>query len=225
MHGAAATKGNHHTAFVILRTFNGMHARGIGHILIHHFNHAKRCHIRGKCELATHMLGQRLARLIRIKPERTTCKKFRIVAAKGKIGVGHCGVRAATPVTRRAGIGAGAFRAHLNAPHAIHLRDGTTTRADFYHFNHGTTQRQAGTLLEAPDARHFKSARPLRAKIINQADLGRGAAHVKGQHLIEATLPRDEGREDGAARRAAFHQTNWETRRGINGGETTAGQH
>ena len=61
MHGAAATKGNHHAAFVILGTFNGMHARCIGHILINHFNHAKCRHISGKSELPTDMFRQRLA--------------------------------------------------------------------------------------------------------------------------------------------------------------------
>ena len=225
MHGATATKGNHHTAFVVLGAFDGMYARGVGHILIHHLNHAKCCHISGKRELPTHMLGQCLARLIRIKPERTTREKFRIVAAKSKIGVRHRGVRAATPITGRARISARTFGANLNAPHAIHLRDGSATRADFHHFNHGNTQRQAGTLLEAPNPRDFKSARRLRAEVINQADLGRGTAHVEGQHLIKATLPRDKGREDRTPRRAAFHQADWETRRGINGGETTARQH
>ena len=158
MHGSTTTKGNHHAAFVILGTFNGMYARGIGHILIHHFNHTKRGHISGKCQLATHMLGQRLARLIRIKPQRTTREKLRIVAAKRKIGVGHGRMRTATPITRRAGISAGALGAHLNAPHAIHLRDGTATCANFHHFNHGNTQRQARALLEAPNARDFESA-------------------------------------------------------------------
>ena len=225
MHGATATKGNHHAAFVILGTFNGMDARGIGHILINHLNHAKCCHISGKCELPTHMLGQRLARLIRIKPERTTREKLRIVAAKRKIGVGHRRVRAATPVTGGARISAGTFGAHLNAPHAVHLRDGTATRADFHHFNHRNAERQARALLEAPNARDFKSARCLRAEIINQADLGRGAAHIEGQHLIEATLPRDKRREYRTPRRAAFHQADWETRRGINGGEATTRQH
>ena len=225
MHGAAAAKGNHHAAFVILSTFNGMHARGIGHILIHHFHHAKRGHISGKCELPTHMLGQRLARLIRIKPERAPREKFRIVAAKRKIGVRHRRVRAAAPITGGAGISAGAFGANLNAPHAIHLRDGTAARANFHHFNHGDAQRQAGTFLEAPNARDFKSTRRLRAEIINQADLGRGAAHVEGQHFAKATLPRDKGGENRAPRWPAFHQPDRETCRRINRGETAARQH
>ena len=93
-----------------------------------------------------------------MQTQRTAREKFRIVAAERQIGVCDGRMRATTPVTGRARISAGAFRAHLNTPHAVHLRDGTTARANFHHFNHGDAQRQARALLEAPNARHFESA-------------------------------------------------------------------
>ena len=62
----------------------------------------------------------------------------------------------------------------------------------------------------------------LRLAVVDQADLGGGAAHVERQDLVEAALARQRRRQDGAAGRARFDQPDRELARGLERGEAAA---
>ena len=62
----------------------------------------------------------------------------------------------------------------------------------------------------------------LRLAVIDQADLGGGAAHVERQHLVEAALAGQRRGQDGAAGRARFDQADRELARGLERGEAAA---
>ncbi len=97
--------------------------------------------------------------------------------------------------------------------------------AYFDHLDDRDAQRQAAALLEAVDARDLEQPRRLRDIVVDQADLRRGPAHVERDHLVEAELARDMGREDGAAGRAGFDEADREADRRVDVRQSAAGQH
>ena len=55
---------------------------------------------------------------------------------------------------------------------------------------------------------HLERARHLGLIVVEEADLGRGAAHVERDDLPEPTLGGDGLRQDGASGRARLHEAN-----------------
>ena len=78
---------------------------------------------------------------------------------------------------------------------------------------------------ETVDARHFEQARGLRLRLVDEADLCRGAAHVERHDLVEAVLARDAGGEDRAAGRPGFDEPHRKADRGLGGGDAAARGH
>jgi hypothetical protein len=79
-------------------------------------------------------------------------------------------------------------------------------RADLDHLDDGDAHGHAGALDEALGARDLEPAGGLRAGVVDQAELGRGAAHVEGEDLGRPGRRRRLRGEDRAARGAGFHQ-------------------
>ena len=110
--------------------------------------------------------------------------------ADADIGVGD-GERAAAAVAGRAGIGAGAFGADAVA-RAVEVQDRAAARGDRVDRHH----RRAH-----PHARDFGLERALELARVER-DVGRGAAHVEADHLIEPGHRRRARGADDAAGRA-----------------------
>jgi hypothetical protein len=70
-----------------------------------------------------------------------------------------------------------------------------------------------------------KLRRFLRRELVDQAELGRRAAHVEGKHPVEPRRRRRLRREHRAARGAGFHQPDRRARRGLERGHAAAGGH
>ena len=199
---ATAAEGDHHPVLIGLAGLDRVDPRGVGHVLVHHLDDAEGCHLGIEAERGTERGRDRAPRRIGIEVQRAAGEALRIVAAKQQIGVRHGGPGAAAAVAGRAGIGAGALRPDRDPPERVDMRERAAAGADLHHLDHRDAQRQAGPLLEAPDAGDLEAARGLRREAVDQADLRRGAAHVEGDHAFEPALARDAGGEQRPAGRA-----------------------
>ena len=113
-------------------------------------------------------------------------------AADGE-GIGHGGPRAAAAVAGRAGRRPGALGPDRQHAELAHRGDRTAAVADRRHRNGRDVDREV--------AHHLARAVGRRA-VDDDRDVGRGAADVEAQDLVEPRLPRDEAGADDAGGRA-----------------------
>ena len=78
--------------------------------------------------------------------------------------------------------------------------------ADLHHLHHRDLQRHAAALHEAMGPVGLEAAPGRRAAVVDQADLGRGAAHVEAQEPLLAQAAGQMGGQHGAAGRPRFDQ-------------------
>lgn len=97
--------------------------------------------------------------------------------------------------------------------------------ADFDHIDHGDRNRHAGPFLEPVGPRNLEHAAGFRRLVLDQANLGRGAAHVKAEHLVQTIARRDMRRENRAASGAAFDKPHREIGRVLDRDDAAAGVH
>ena len=135
------------------------------------------------------------------------------------------GSRAAAAVAGGAGLGAGAVGPDLDALQGVDAGDRAAAGADLHHLDDGNAQRRAAALLEARLAVDLEGAALERLAVVDQADLGGGAAHVEGEDAALAALERDVSGQDGAAGRARLHQSHRELRGRLQAGEAAARGH
>ena len=186
MHRPCTAKGNQRKAARIAALFRHMHAGRRRHGLIHNAANAKRGIIGAHAQFCGKITTHGARHGGQIKRHFATQEIGWVKPAKHQVGIGYGGLNTAAPVADGARLGAGTARADLHQPGSgINPRDGTTARADFDHIHHGYFQWQAGTLLKAPHTPRFKIEFAVRRAILDQAHLGRGAAHVIGNHLIK----------------------------------------
>ena len=145
--------------------------------------------------------------------------------AEDDIGVGHRGLAAAAAIADRSRRRAGTVGADGDAAELVDARDRAAAGADLHHLDDGDAHRQARAFHVAIGARDLEFARPFRFAVAQQAYLGRGAAHVEGQHFVEPALPRDGAGKDGAARRPGFDQADREARGGFERGKAATRHH
>ncbi len=108
------------------------------------------------------------------------------------MGVGDGGLAAAFAVAGRPRIGAGALRADPQHAAVVDPGDRAAARADRDDVEDGRADRQPVDLA-------FRGER--RLSVLHQADVGRGAAHVEGDEVLEARARRLPRRADHAGGR------------------------
>ena len=111
--------------------------------------------------------------------------------------VGRRGLGAALAVAGRPGIGAGALRADAQHAAIVDPGDRAAAGADRDDVEHRRADRQAVDLA-------FRGER--RPSVLHQADVGRGAAHVEGDQVLEARARRLARRADHAGGRAGIER-------------------
>ena len=129
--------------------------------------------------------------------------------------VGDGGVLAAAAVGGRAGIGAGALRADGQRA-AIDLGDRAAARADRHHVDHRQRQRPFAdmALLGERDA-----------AVLDQADVGAGAADIDGDDVLDAARRRHVARADDAGRRTRQRGEGGRAADGGGAGDAAVGLH
>ena len=103
----------------------------------------------------------------------------RVDTAECDIGIGHRGIGAAAAITGGTWLRTGTARPDLDAFQGIDAGDRATTGADLDHLDHRDAHRQAAALHEARRAIDLEGTGLEGATIVDQADLGGGAAHVE----------------------------------------------
>src|SRR5205814_913245 len=103
--------------------------------------------------------------------------------------------------------GAGAFRTNLEQAERVNSCNAPAARADFEQVDCWHPQRQATAFFEAMDAGHLEGARELRLRLVDQTQLGRGAAHVECHYRRPVALTREMRRRDSARGRTGFNHT------------------
>ena len=98
----------------------------------------------------------------------------------------------------------------------------SAARADLHHVDHRDRNRHPRPLLEAVGAGDFEHAGGFGGAVADQADLGRGAAHVIADDLLKPKARGHIGGKDRAAGRTGFHQTHRKSRRGLYRDQTAA---
>ena len=104
------------------------------------------------------------------------------------------------------GVGARALGPDLEEAHAVHAGERAASRADLDQLDAGDADRQARALLEAVGARDFELAGEERLAAVDDAGLGRGAAHVEGEQARLAELARHARRGQRSRRRAGLDE-------------------
>ncbi len=143
VHRAAAAERDDGAALVGFRALHRVHARGVGHVLVHHLHHAERGHRGVEPEPRPDMGRERALRRRRVEPQRAARERLGVVAAEREVRVRHRRPQAAAPVASRPRVGPRAFRPDLDQAQRIHLREAAAARADLHHLDHRDAQRQA----------------------------------------------------------------------------------
>ena len=214
MHGAGAAEGEQGALAAVDAALDGHprqrpHHRGIGDPL-----HAQRQFDDADAEA---MRERRQGRFRRsdVEGDGAAQAPRRIEIAQHRVGVGHGGQRAAAAVGGGAGLGAGALRADRQAAGAVcHQR--AAAGADRFDGDHGLAHRPAGELGIGGDLGRAAG---------DQADIGRRAAHVEAQDLVEPQRGRDMGRGGNAGGRAGQRHGQRPPRGGLGRGHAAGRMH
>jgi hypothetical protein len=209
----------------ILAALDGVHARGIRHVLVHQLADAERRVIGFQPERRADPLDDGSFGGGAIERNFAAGESIWIDAAEHHVGVRHGRLRTALPVANRTRLRARAVRPHGDALERVEPRVGAAARADLHHLDHRNAQRQAAAFEKAVNPRHFQHTRGLRPRLVDQADFRRGAAHVERQHLIEPVLPGDAAGEYGARRRPRLDEAHRIANSGLDRGNPAARCH
>ena len=122
------------------------------------------------------------------------------------VGVGDRGTPAPAAIAGRPRGRARALRTHGEPTQLIDGGDRAASGADLDHVDDGDAKGEPASLQESIVTGHLERARHLGLIVVEEADLGRGAAHVERDDLPEPTLGGDGLRQDGAPGRARLHE-------------------
>ena len=160
-----------------------------------------------------------------MKLDRSTGKVIRIQFAQNQIRVGNGRLVTTTAITGWSRFRTRTFWPHTNLAHGVDMGQRPTTSANFNHINHRNRNRHARALFETVGASDLKDARCLWGLVLDQTNLGRGAAHVKGQDLVQPITRRGVGGKNSTTRRTRFNQTHREVSCALNRNDSTARVH
>ena len=220
-----AAEGDHGAVPDLGSPLDGVDARRRGHVLVDDLDHAQGGRARVAGQRGADMALERRGRGMRVEVEGAAREGVRRQPAQRQVGVGHGGPRAAARVAGRAGIGARALRADLDAPEMVDRGEGSAARADLDHLDHRDLQRRAASLHEAVGAVDLERAAEKRLAVVEQADLRGGAAHVETDDPAFAHAFRHVSGKDRAARRSGLDQPHRKRRGGSDGDKAAARGH
>ena len=102
----------------------------------------------------------------------------------------------------RGRLGARTLRSDRDASEPVDTRDRAAASPDFHHLDDRDAQRQSAALHQPRLAVDLEFPGPARFEVLDEADLRRGSAHVKGHHLLHPGPGGDVACQRHADRRA-----------------------
>ena len=202
-----------------------MHPRRVRHRLVDHLRDAECGHAGIEPERRRHFGRDGAAGGLDVERDLPAREPPRVDAPERDVGVGDGRGRTPAPVSGGTGVGAGAVGPYRDASHGVDPGDRAAAGADLHHLDDRDAQRNAAALGEARLAVDLELARGLRREVVDEADLGGGAAHVEGDDPVEPHLRCDPGGKDRPAGRTGFDEPDGEPDRGIQAREPAARGH
>ena len=204
---------------------DGVDPGRVGHVLVHHLDDPDRGPPAGEPEPIADVPPEGVLGAIGFEPDLPAREPLRVELAEDEVRVRHRRPRAAPPVARGAGLGAGARRPHPEPVHLVDARDGAAARADLHHLDDRDAYRQAASLEVPVPAGHLEGPGTLRGAVLDEADLRRGAAHVEGERFGQPALAGHVSGEDRAPGGTRLHQPDGKPGRVLDRGHPPARHH
>ena len=201
--------------------FRRVHTKRARDVLVDHLVNAPRgaqdVHAKRACDLGIHQRP----RVRRVERHFAAEERRRVEKAEQQVGIGQSRMHATLAVADRARTRAGAARPDAQCATLVDIGQAAAARADLDHVDHRNLDRQAAAFLELVHSRHFQLVALLRRAVMDEAALGRRAAHVERQHVELAERASMRGGHQRARRRAGLEQPDGEAPRDI-GSEAAA---
>ena len=214
MQRRGATVGHQRPARGRAPPLDGVHSGGVGHVLVHHLADGEGGERLRKVQRRPDGAGERRGRAFGRNADRAPGEARRVQPPEHQIRIRYRRTLAAAIVTSGSRLGAGALGPHCHAPKRVHVGDGAAAGADLDHLDRGDAKRQAAPLQEPVDPAHFEGARGQGLGVVDQADLGGGAAHVEREHALEPTFGGDLAGQDRASGGSRFDEADRKAHRG-----------
>ena len=179
---------------------------GVRHVLVHHLDDPECRRLAIKPKPLPHIARNRNLGLLDRQLDLASREVVGVQLAQHQVRVCDRRPRAAPLIACRSGLRASALGTRLNSPHRIDPGQRPASGPDLDHLDHGDRDRHPRPLREAIGPRHLESARGLGLKIFDQTNLGRRAAHVVADDLLQPEPPRHVGGKDRARRRPRLDQ-------------------
>ena len=151
-----------------------------------------------------------------------------VEALQDEVRIGDGRLGSSLPVAGRSRVGARALRPHAEHAARIHPGDGAAARADLDQVDHGRADgiaRPLGAVLGPRRRAHFVFLGDARRAVLDQPGLGRGAAHVEGQDVVEAEHVAEIGGDDDPGGGARLDHEHGLRARGLEGEHAAARLH
>jgi hypothetical protein len=215
VHGPGAAEGEEREALDVQAPLDGVDARGRGHALVGQLVDAPGRLDEVEAEGAGHALGDRPRGRVAVEPHLPAQGEVGVQVAEDEVRVGHGGLGAPAAVGDGAGARAGALGADAQPAEGVDARERAAARADLDHLDHGHLDREPAALLELVAAIDLELRADQGLAVDDEADLGRGPAHVEGEEVsVAEESPVVRGGER-AGRRARLDEPHRVARPGV----------
>ena len=220
-----AAEGDERASGHALSPLDGVRARGVRHVLVHHLADAERGELRVEPQFVAYASRDRGFGSLSLEGNRASREELRIDPSQDDIRVRHRGFVSAASVRRRPRLRPGARGPHLDPLQVVDPRDRPAAGPDLHHLDDGNPHRQPAPLLEAVAARDLERARMERSAAVDHAQLGRRPAHVEGEHVAQFQIAREVAGEDRAPGGSGFDEADRGRDRGVERREPAPGGH
>ena len=225
MQGTVPAERDHRAVFKVLSLLHRVHARRVGHGLVHHLRYAVGAIRRAGAEAGSDVTLDGAAGEIEVEPQASVRKGVGVEIAGHRVGIGHRRSIATAPVAGGSWIGARAAGSDAQSRQLVDARDGAAAGSDLDHLGHRDPHRQAAALDEPLGPRDLECTRGARLAVLDEAHLRGRSSHVERQRMGASTRSGDPGGEDRAAARPRLDQPDGEREGGRERRHAAAGGH
>ena len=174
------------------------HPRRVGHLVVRDREDRRRRILRIQSKRLPDGLDDARTHPFEVRRSEFAGERGGVDAPEHRVRVGDRRGIAAPSVADGAGARAGALRADPEQPAGVDTRDAAATRADGVDVDEREMQRHR--------VRQVLLVRDRRTAVADEGEVEARAAHVAGEHVVEAGRPAEPGRRNRAGRRSGQHR-------------------
>ncbi len=224
MHRAGAAERQHGDTAQVDAVLDGVHPRRGRHVLVDDLVDARGGldGVEGEC--APDGVDRR-RRSVSVEGHVAAEKGGRVEQPEDHVGVGDGRLRAAAPVRRRPRLGACGLRADLEQAELVGVGDRSAAGTDLDEIDRRDGHGKSGALLEPVDAGDLERRGQARLAVLDEAGLGRRAAHVEAQQSLLSEAFGEPTAGEGTGGRTGLDETDRGAGGVVGGHDTAVGQH